>query len=146
MIQRTLEIPGKTSFFLFGARGTGKTTLLRSACSHAHFIDLLDLEQEERFLRDPELLGRIVDGLPRAVTTLVIDEIQKAPRLLDVVHRKLEEGKRRGRPLQFVLTGSNARKLKRGSANLLAGRAAVYHLFPFTAEELGGSFSLRQVL
>lgn len=101
------------------------------------FIDLLDLEQENLFLRDPERLGRMVDELPQSCKRIVIDEIQKVPRLLDVIHRKLEERKRKGTPLQFIMTGSSARKLKRGAPNLLAGRAFVYHLFPLTFLEAG---------
>ena len=133
---------------MFGARGTGKTTLLHDVFSetNTHFIDLLNLEQEDRFLRDPETLGRLVDGLPAKITQVVIDEVQKVPRLLDVVHRKIEEGKRKRKPRRFVMTGSSARKLKRGAANLLAGRAAVYHLFPLTAAELSSKFSLRNAL
>lgn len=148
MLHRKLSIPSEANIFLFGARGTGKTTLLRAACpeSETQFIDLLDSEQEDRYLRDPETLARLVDALPPSITTVVIDEVQKIPKLLDVVHRKLEEGKRAGRPLRYILTGSSARKLRRGAANLLAGRAEVYSLFPLTTEELGASFSLEDAL
>src|SRR5690606_7834379 len=83
---------------------------------------------------------------PPSITTVVIDEVQKIPKLLDVVHRKIDESKRAGRSLRFILTGSSARKLRRGAANLLAGRADVYALFPLTAEELGESFSLEDAL
>ena len=148
MIQRALRLPEKHSFFLFGARGTGKTSLLHALFKKedALFIDLLDLEQETRFLRDPEQLGRLVDELPKNCKRVVLDEIQKVPRLLDVVHRKLEERKRKGFPLQFIMTGSNARKLKRGATNLLAGRAFVFHLFPLTCPELGAQFHLQAAL
>ena len=87
----------------------------------------------------------IESQIPR-IQRVVVDEIQKAPRLLDVIHRKLEEGKRKGYSLQFVITGSSARKLRRGASNLLAGRAFVYHLFPLTAKELGSAFNLQKVL
>jgi predicted AAA+ superfamily ATPase len=148
MIRRSLEIPSQSSLFLFGARGTGKTTLLQSVCpeSETRYVDLLDVAEEQRYLRDPELLSRLVDALPPSITTVVIDEVQKIPKLLDVVHRKIEESKRAGRSLRFILTGSSARKLRRGAANLLAGRADVYALFPLTAEELGESFSLEDAL
>jgi predicted AAA+ superfamily ATPase len=148
MIQRILRLPEKHSFFLFGARGTGKTSLLRALFKEEDtlFVDLLNLEQETQFLRDPERLGRLVDELPHRCKRVVLDEIQKVPRLLDVVHRKLEERKRKGLPLQFIMTGSSARKLKRGASNLLAGRAFVFHLFPLTCPELGSSFHLRTAL
>lgn len=148
MFQRTLQLPEKQSFFLFGARGTGKTTLLhtRSSNQKVHFIDLLNLDQEDRFIRDPELLARILDELEPACQKVIIDEIQRAPRLLDVIHRMSEELKRRGRPMQFMMTGSSARKLKRGAANLLAGRAFVYHLFPLTVAELRETFNLQHAL
>lgn len=144
-----IKLPQVHSFFLFGARGTGKTTLLHSTLPEEStaFIDLLDLEQESIFLRDPERLGRFVDSLPSSMKTIVVDEIQRAPRLLDVIHRKLEERKRKAAPpLQFIMTGSSARKLKRGAANLLAGRAFVYHLFPLMAQELGNEFDLQKAL
>lgn len=148
MIHRILRPPQEHSFFLFGARGTGKTTLLHALFKKEDslLIDLLDLEQETQFLRDPERLGRLVDELPPRCKRVVLDEVQKVPRLLEVVHRKLEERKRKGRPLQFIMTGSSARKLKRGATNLLAGRAFVFHLFPLTCPELGSRFDLQTAL
>lgn len=148
MLKRDLTLPTDSSLFLFGARGTGKTTLLRATFPEetTHTLDLLDATQEDRYLRDPETLARLVDALPASVTTVVIDEVQKAPRLLDVVHRKVEDARRAGRTLHFVLTGSSARKLRRGAANLLAGRAEVYALFPLTSSELGEAFSLNDAL
>lgn len=145
MFTRLLHPSSTRSVFLFGARGTGKTTLLHTLFEGpaSCFIDLLDLEQESRFRRDPELLGRIVDELPPRCTRIILDEIQKVPRLLDVIHRKLEERKRGGRPLQFIMTGSSPRKLKRGASNLLAGRAFVHHLFPLTVPELTSAFRLQ---
>jgi predicted AAA+ superfamily ATPase len=148
MFHRTINLPAKHSFFLFGARGTGKTTLLRHLCppDSTVFVDLLNLEEEAGFIREPERLGRLIDGLAPAIRVVVVDEIQRVPRLLDVIHRKLEERKRRGKPLQFIMTGSSARKLKRGAANFLAGRAFVYHLFPLTATELQNAFDLQTAL
>ena len=79
--------------------------------------------------------------IPRNTEWVIIDEVQKIPELLDVVHRLIEDKK-----IKFGLTGSSARKLKHGGANLLAGRAFVYNLFPFTSFELGDSFSLEDAL
>ncbi|NBO39810.1 ATP-binding protein [bacterium] len=145
MFQRTLKIPKSISFFLFGARGTGKSTLMRSAFSSdtSLWFNLLDLEVEERLARHPMELQREVLLLPPSVQHVVIDEIQKLPRLLDVVHNLIETHKV---PQQFILTGSSARKLKAGGANLLAGRAALRTLHPLTAAELGNTFNEAEAL
>ncbi|MCP4676288.1 MAG: AAA family ATPase, partial [Deltaproteobacteria bacterium] len=141
MIERHLKIrrDSKSSFFLFGARGTGKTTFLRSTFSNdeAIFIDLLDPVEQDLFSREPRELERRVLALRPECRWIVIDEIQKAPRLLDIVHKLIESGDR-----LFALTGSSSRKLKRGVSNLLAGRAFVYNLFPFSSSELGDRFEL----
>ena len=143
MVYRTLTPTKSNSFFLFGPRGSGKTTLIKTLFTPdgALFIDLLDPVEEDLFLRDPgelEQRARLIKGKKRWI---VIDEIQKLPRLLDVVHRLIEnEG------FLCALTGSSARKLKRGASNLLAGRAFVYHLHPFTHRELGDRFDLGQAL
>lgn len=103
------------------------------------WLDLLQPNQELRFAEDPDALNDVVRrSRPEWV---VIDEVQKVPKLLDVVHSLIEST-----PTKFALTGSSARKLKRGAGNLLAGRAFVYHLFPLTAAELGSGFSLMSVL
>jgi uncharacterized protein len=81
-------------------------------------------------------LKAIVEGLPETVTHVVVDEIQKLPKLLDIVHSLIEKTNK-----YFILTGSSARKLKYGGANLLAGRAFVYHLFPFSFLELKDNFN-----
>ncbi len=124
---------------LFGARGTGKSTLLRTwfAAGATLWIDLLDPEQEDRYARRPAELAEQLPALRPPPEWVVIDEVQKVPRLLDVVHAEIERG-----AAKFALTGSSARKLKRHETNLLAGRASVYHLFPFTAAELGPAFDL----
>ncbi|MFN7904759.1 MAG: ATP-binding protein, partial [Pseudobdellovibrionaceae bacterium] len=130
------------SLFLFGARGCGKSTLLRELfhTEQTLWIDLLQAESEELFRRDPDQLSFLINGQkPRRV---ILDEIQKIPKLIDVVHREIE----RHPEIQFVMTGSSARKLKRGAANLLAGRAFEYHLFPLTTFELGEQFQLKDVL
>lgn len=131
----------KGSFFLLGPRGTGKSRWTRAMFPKALVLDLLDPATERRFVARPEALEAIVEGMERP-GVVVIDEIQKAPSLLDVVHLLIE--RRRG--WRFVLTGSSARKLRRGGVNLLAGRAANAEFFPFLAAELGMAFSLADAL
>jgi len=142
MFYRVLNLPQTHSFFLFGARGSGKTSLLKSRFGdQALYIDLLNLDAEARYQSDPESLYRELARRDFQFPTVIIDEIQKVPKLLDVVHRRIEESK-----VQFILTGSSARKLKRGAANLLAGRAFVFHLYPLTVAEIGASFNLGEAL
>jgi len=143
MIARHLQPSAERSFLLFGARGTGKTTFLRHwfRAREVMWIDLLDPAQEDRYARRPQLLAEQVAANPGSVEWVVIDEIQKVPKLLDVVHAEIERSGAR-----FALTGSSARKLKRGSTNLLAGRAFVYQLFPLTVGELGDAFELQEAL
>jgi predicted AAA+ superfamily ATPase len=129
------------SFFLFGPRGTGKSTWLREVRQGAIWIDLLDPEAQRIYQARPERLRELVAGQPQA-TDVVIDEVQKAPALLDVVHSLVESE----RQLRFVLTGSSARKLRRGAWNLLAGRLTETNMHPFMAAELGAAFSLRRAL
>ena len=112
MYPRHLGLP-RTSFFLFGPRATGKTTWLKQVLPEARWFDLVTNESYLRYLHDPGSFRREVEALP-AGTWVVVDEVQKVPALLDVVH-KLIEGER---PLRFILTGSSARKLRRGAANL----------------------------
>lgn len=138
---RRLLPQGAGSFFLFGPRGTGKSTWLRAAMPDALWVDLLDPEAQRIYQARPERLRELIAGQP-AARDVVIDEVQKVPALLDVVH-SLVEGER---PLRFVLTGSSARKLRRGAANLLAGRLTEANLHPFMAAELGAAFDLRRAL
>lgn len=144
MISRLLILPKNQHLFLFGARGTGKSTLLEQQFPAASTlsITLLDPEQEQRFSIHPNELITVVKSLPAHKTLVILDEIQKVPVLLDVIHSLIEAKV----PQRFILTGSSARKLKRGGANLLAGRAFVYHLFPFSFLELGSHFDLSQAL
>jgi predicted AAA+ superfamily ATPase len=133
---RTLNLKkrlGNRSGFLFGPRATGKTTLLKQHLPDSHSVDLLDHDTFSRLLRRPRLLGQELEVLPKAQreTWIIIDEIQKIPSLLDEVHRLIEKQK-----MKFILTGSSARKLKRGGANLLAGRARVLELFPLVYPEI----------
>ncbi|MBI5448320.1 MAG: ATP-binding protein [Gammaproteobacteria bacterium] len=133
MIPRLLTLPDDESFFLFGPRGVGKTTLLKHLpwFSQTLYINLLKPGDEMRFIRNPGDLESMVRALPPEKRHIIIDEIQKVPRLLDVVHDLIETSDKK-----FILTGSSARKLKHGGANLLAGRAFVYHLNPFNYFEL----------
>lgn len=144
MLNRLLQLPEGKSFFLFGARGVGKSTLLRHFFpeSISLWINLLGSEEESRFSRHPEELAIIARSLPSQIKYIIIDEIQKIPKLLDIVHILIEEKL----PVHFIMTGSSARKLKRGGANLLAGRAFVYHLFPFSFFEMEDLFNLQNAL
>ena len=143
MFPRLLRTSCRSSLFLFGARGTGKTTYIRDAFEPAAslYLDLLDPETEDLYRRTPNRLEQQVRALPGSVEWILIDEVQRAPRLLDVVHRLIESTEKR-----FVLTGSSARKLRRGASNLLAGRAFVHNLYPLTAPELQDTFDLDDAL
>ena len=143
MYQRSLTILKSQSFFLFGPRGTGKSTFLDGFLRDEERVtfDLLDPELADELISYPNnLLSRLApyEGLRAWV---VIDEVQKAPQLLDIVHKLIKEKR-----FKFALTGSSARKLKRGAANLLAGRALVYSMFPLTCEELGEDAQLMDIL
>ncbi len=142
MITRRLKLPppAEETFFLWGPRQTGKSTLLRSSYPDAFWIDLLKAEEFRRYLTNPELLR---EQLPRSTTPpfVVIDEVQKLPHLLDEVHWLHEN-----RGVQFALCGSSARTVRRGHANLLGGRAVRYELFGFVSAELGQDFDLNRIL
>ncbi len=142
-ISRIIELSKQDDIILFGPRGAGKSTLLKELFDSKEclWIDLLLPKQEARYGRDPELLIAEVEGMLPTQTHIVIDEIQKVPKLLDVVHYLIENTNK-----HFILTGSSARKIKRASANLLAGRAFVHSLAPFTFQELGKSFHLNKAL
>ena len=128
------------SFFLFGPRGTGKSTWLKQHYTDAEVIDLLSPETFRRYSARPERLCEIISASKSK--TIIIDEVQKIPDLLDVVHQLMEDKAE----FQFILTGSSARKLKRTGVNLLAGRAIVKTMHPFMAAELGAAFSLTESL
>jgi predicted AAA+ superfamily ATPase len=136
---RLFQGPERQSFFLFGPRGTGKTAWVRARLPAAITFDLLDARVYTRLTANPHLLGEWVPAPHR--DWVVIDEVQRAPALLDEVHRLIES-----RRLRFVLTGSSARKLRRGGVNLLAGRALTRYLHPLTAAELGKDFDLRKAV
>lgn len=131
----------KQSFFLFGPRGTGKSTWLKQHLDDALFIDLLAPEVYRAYSAKPERLREVTEA-QRPGKTIVVDEVQKLPQLLDVVHQLMEQQA----GWRFVLTGSSARKLKRSGVDLLAGRAVVKTMHPFMAAELGEAFSLEEAL
>ncbi len=133
--------PPSSSFFLLGPRGTGKSTWLREHFPEALVVNLLGADTMLRYQRDPSLLRAEVLAQPRE-RWIVIDEVQRAPRLLDEVHLLMEEHRYK----RFALTGSSARKLKRGAANLLAGRAVVCSLFPLTSAETGFTLPVERML
>jgi predicted AAA+ superfamily ATPase len=139
MYQRLLKTP-KGSFFLFGPRGTGKTTWLRERFPGVKTFDLLDEGLYQRHLSDAGLFGRKLQALPKG-SWVIVDEVQRMPQLLNEVHRAIED-----RRIRFALTGSSARKLRRGGVNLLAGRASRKLLFPFLPVELGSDFRLAKAL
>ncbi|MEA1922925.1 MAG: ATP-binding protein [Pseudomonadota bacterium] len=134
-VSRFFRAP-RQSFFLFGPRGTGKSTWLKQYYPESVVIDLLAPELFRLYSARPERLREVVSGSNEK--TIIIDEVQKVPELLDVVHELIEEGN----GFQFILTGSSARKLKRTGIDLLAGRAIVKTMHPFMAAELGDTFSL----
>lgn len=144
MLPRILKIPKNHSFFLFGPRGVGKTTLLNAVLPKEQMfsLNLLDYETVVRLQSRPREFAEIIAALPAHVQWVFIDEVQKLPFLLDEVHREIERNPRR----HFALTGSSARKLKRGQANLLAGRAFSLALAPLTSVELGQDFHLDDAL
>jgi predicted AAA+ superfamily ATPase len=140
MITRFFRDPGQ-NFFLFGPRGTGKSTWLKQTYPQALYLDLLDPRTERELSSRPEELIALVEaGASSRIT--VIDEIQKIPTLLDVVHLLIEKHPEK----RFVLTGSSARKLKRAGVDLLAGRAITRTMHPFMAAELGTSFDMISAL
>jgi predicted AAA+ superfamily ATPase len=130
-LQRRFFTPPRQSFFLFGPRGTGKSTWLHQVMPDALFVDLLQPDVARELSARPERLGDLVRGAPER-SSVVIDEVQRVPELLNVVHLLIESRDRR----RFVLTGSSARKLRRRGTDLLAGRAVVRTLHPFMASEL----------
>lgn len=139
MLERILDLPSR-SFFLFGVRGTGKSTWVRQALPTATYIDLLEESRYLELVTNPDLFRFLVQAETH-VGWVVIDEVQRIPNLLNEVHRLVST-----RELNFALLGSSARKIKTHSSNLLAGRASQRFMYPFTPEELGSEFDLEQVL
>lgn len=141
MLKRAIKLPpsGTETFFLWGPRQTGKSTLLKQVYPDALWVDLLRNEVYRRYLQNPEALRQELAA--QSAKQVVIDEIQKVPALLDEVHWLLENT-----PTQFAMSGSSARKVRRGAANLLGGRALRKELFGLTAAELGTKFDLGRML
>lgn len=144
MIEREVNLPKHNSFFLFGPRQTGKTTVLRKEFGHLRCLnfDLLKSEHFTRLLVHPQLLRSDIETNRHQIDFVIIDEVQRIPNLLNEVHAVLESPN----PPVFILSGSSARKLKREGANLLAGRAWTREMFPLTVHELGHQFHLLQAL
>ena len=138
MYARLLPTPER-SVFLFGPRGTGKTTWIHDRFPDAATYDLLDTGEALRLSKDPGVLYQELAGLPLGAWA-VIDEVQKVPELLNEVHRLIES-----RRLRFVLSGSSARKLRRRGVNLLAGRAVTTTMFPLVSAEVGFDLDLGRV-
>ena len=139
MYSRIFNPPKNQSYFLFGARGTGKSTWLKQHYPHANMVDLLEDEIFIKLQAHPQSLMDFVDL--KKSKTVVIDEIQRIPELLNEVHRLIEKEK-----MIFILTGSSARKLKKSHANLLGGRAHRYEMFPLTVSEVGQDFKIQEAL
>lgn len=141
MFERSIGKPleSRKSFFLFGPRGTGKTTWLKRRLPEALFVNLLQSEFYNRLTADPGVLRQLIP--PHHSGWTIIDEVQRIPALLNEVHDLIET-----RGLDFVLTGSSARTLRRKGVNLLAGRALTYRMHPLTVAEQGDAFNLRDSL
>lgn len=143
LLQRTLNLSkllAKKSFFLFGPRATGKSTLIKTQFSDT--VPLINLLRSDIYLRltiNPYELESIITAYPD-YSVVIIDEIQRIPELLNEVHRLIEEKK-----IHFLLTGSSARKLKKDDVNLLGGRAWKAELFPLTSDEIP-DFNLKRYL
>lgn len=143
MLHRRLMLPksGKETFFLWGARQTGKSTLLHQSYPDALWVDLLKAEIFRRYLEHPEYLRQEIIQAGKPDTFVVIDEVQKIPYLLDEVHWLHEN-----QNIHFALCGSSARKVKRGQANLLGGRAIRYELLGLASLEAGSDWDLTRML
>ncbi|RJQ51234.1 MAG: ATP-binding protein [Nitrospiraceae bacterium] len=142
MIDRYLKLPVNKSFFLFGPRQTGKTTLINSIFREKVYkINLLLSDQFFKYSKDPSLLRREVMEKKKSIKHVFIDEIQRVPELLNEVQCLIDSTS-----LYFIMSGSSARKLKRGYANLLGGRAVQRFLFPFMWQEVSGKAQLMHFL
>jgi predicted AAA+ superfamily ATPase len=140
-IERHLDIHSlleKRSCFLLGPRQTGKTALIRRLLPDVRIYDLLDSATYLALSRQP---GRLAEEIGSSVKRVVIDEIQRLPSLLNEVHRLIAT-----QNIHFLLTGSSARKLRRGGVNLLGGRARVKYLHPLMYRELGDRFDLHRAM
>ncbi len=136
MFKRDLKLIENENLLVFGPRGVGKTTYLKNSdfFHRSLYINLLKAEEENRFSKNPDELANIVRALSADIQYVIIDEVQKLPKLLDIVHDLIESSDRPP-SVKFILTGSSARKLKKEGVNLLAGRAFVYSMFPLCITE-----------
>ncbi len=139
-IKRAFVFP-ENSFFLFGPRGTGKSTILKETFPDALYIDLLKNEEFRVYSSYPEKIGEVV-AANKDKKVVIVDEIQKVPDILSQIHLMMELYREK----LFIMTGSSARKLKKEGTNLLGGRAYKKTMHPFTASELGSEFNLEQAL
>ena len=144
MLSRELKLPKNKSFFLFGARQSGKTSLIeeRFSVEQRHSYNLFLSYDYARLVAQPGLLREEILALDSSITHVFIDEVQRVPSLLNEVQHLLDQRIAQN----FILTGSSARKLRRGQANLLAGRAWSYNLYPLTLEELPHTYTLNDIL
>lgn len=143
MFTRTLKLPNQ-SFFLFGPRGTGKSSWLKNMLPDALWYDLLLEKEYLKLLSNPDILIQEVAAIAeKGSLWVVLDEIQRLPKLLNSVHSLIF---RYERNLKFALSGSSARKLKRNEANLLAGRAVTRSMLPLTMKEMEYDISLEAIL
>lgn len=138
MYTRIMKYVPAKSFFLFGPRGTGKSTWIRTNFPDAFLVDLLESETFISLTANPQRLEKMI---PQGQTTIIIDEVQRIPELLNEVHRLIEKFH-----FRFILSGSSARQLRRKGVNLLAGRALTYWFHQLTALELGEDFNLQHSL
>jgi predicted AAA+ superfamily ATPase len=143
MFHRVSKPLKSKSFFLFGARGVGKSTFISNYFNEDRTLvfDLLDPELEDQFILEPKKLSAEILAKKSEIDWVIIDEIQKCPKLLNIVHQLIVKHK-----IRFALTGSSARRLKQKGVNLLAGRAITEYMFPLTFLELGEQFNLDTVL
>lgn len=143
MFKRLLSLKkDQNSFFLFGPRQTGKTSLIQHDLKPDIFLNLLKQAEFLRYSKDPTLFSAEVEKLKIKKPLIVVDEIQRCPYLLNEIHSLMES--KRG--IRFVMTGSSAKKLRQKGVNLLGGRAQTKHLFPLTYLEMGEAFDLDEVL
>ena len=144
MVTRLIKLPKNKSFFLFGPRQVGKSTLLKSSFSPSECLnyDFLKSDLFERIKTDPKTFRHEILHRDKKRNVIIVDEVQRIPELLNEIHYLIEKDK----SLVFAISGSSARKLKRTQANMLGGRALTLRLYPFTHVELGNSFELNKVL
>lgn len=138
MYSRSFSPQSKSSYFLFGPRGTGKSSWLKNYYHKSNYLDLLDDEIYNNLTAYPKHLSQYITDIKAPI---IIDEVQKIPHLLDEVHRLMERHK-----YQFILTGSSARKLRKAGVNLLGGRAFTYFFHPLTVVEMKNDFNFKMAL